>query len=126
MLFYIFSGFSLFFYVAVFNGFRKGKLPISTAVVVSCCAILFSYLAYMTYPDKTEALREQVYDATYKTCHEKWNANDTMRNSAIFIVQFQFARLDQQSLAPKEAYQAIHFICDIEAKEAQSKIKSIH
>jgi hypothetical protein len=48
-----------------------------------------------------------------------------MKNSAILIVYIQFLKLDQASLAPKEAYRAINIICTIDAKEARDKIKPL-
>ena len=95
--------------------FDKKKSATGSFVVTFC----FGVITYMLLPNA----QQDAYDIAYKTCHDKWDANDTMRNTAILGVQIQFKKLDQLSLAPSDSFGAIRIICEIEANKAKDAIK---
>ena len=66
---------------------------------------------------------EAEYSAVNKACWNKWNANDTMRNTAFVAVQMQMKRIDQLSKAPKDSDGAISLLCRIEADKAVEDLK---
>ena len=56
--------------------------------------------------------------AAYESCRDKWNKNDTSRQSLLLMVQLQFAKKDQLSAAPNTPTEAIRFWCNIYSDEA--------
>ena len=83
-------------------------------------ALMFGVIAYFTVPNLSKMEAEERYQKAYKQCHDKYSENDTMKNIALFVVQLQFKKMDNLSLAPKEPYRAIHILCDIEANNSKN------
>ena len=73
--------------------------------------------------DENKKKEEAEYTAVNKACWNKWNANDTMRNTALVAVQIQMKRIDQLSKAPKDFDGAISLLCRIEADKAVEELK---
>lgn len=72
---------------------------------------------------KSQAEKDQqaAYEMAFNTCENKWNANDTQKNTALLIVRMEFQRMDQLSIAPTDSYRAIRMICEVEAKKAKAE-----
>lgn len=114
VFFVILSGILLILSVFLLIKISKNALGLFILALFLCGII------YMFIPNA----QQDAYDIAYKTCHDKWNANDTMRNTAILIVQIQFKKLDQLSLAPSDSFGAINIICEIDANKAKDAVKS--
>ena len=72
-----------------------------------------------------KAIKEEItYTSVNNYCWSKWNANDTMRNSALLAVQIQMIKIDQLSLAPTDSSGAISLLCRLEAEKAVEQMKS--
>jgi len=72
-----------------------------------------------------KAIKEEIkYTSVNNSCWSKWNANDTMRNSALLAVQIQMKKIDQLSLAPTDSSGAISLLCRLEAEKAVEQMKS--
>ena len=114
----VFFGFLtlVFFVASVAFLFDKKKSATASFIFPFC----FGVITYMLLPNS----QQDAYDIAYKTCHDKWDANDTMRNSAILGVQIEFKKLDQLSLAPADSFGAIRIICEIEANKAKDAVNS--
>ena len=114
----VFFGFLtlVFFVASVSLFFDKNKSATGSFIFPFC----FGVITYMLLPNA----QQDAYDIAYKTCDAKWDANDTMRNTALLIVQIQFKKLDQLSLAPSVSFGAIRIICENEANEAKDAVKS--
>lgn len=89
-------------------------------IVFGLLGLLFGIATFFLYPNSEQNQLERRYEVVYQQCHDKYSANDTMRNTALLAVQLQFKKMDQLSLAPTESYQAIHIICDIEGNKAKT------
>jgi hypothetical protein len=74
------------------------------AFIAISCVIIFSTNA------KPDPIAEQK-KIERKACEDKWNINDTERNTALFIVRYQYMKMDQLSLAPTSVYDAISQLC---------------
>jgi len=73
--------------------------------------------------DENKKKEDAEYSAVNKACWTKWNANDTTRKSAFFIVQIQMKRIDQLSIAPTDFAGAISLLCRAEADKAVENFK---
>ena len=113
----VFFGFLtlVFFVASVSLFFDKNKSATGSFIFPFC----FGVITYMLLPNA----QQDAYDIAYKTCDAKWDANDTMRNTALLIVQIQFKKLDQLSLAPSDSFGAIRIICENEANKAKDAIR---
>lgn len=56
--------------------------------------------------------------STFEACRHDWNRDDTSRRKIVMMVQLQFAKRDQLSLAPDTPSEAIRFWCNIKSDEA--------
>jgi hypothetical protein len=74
--------------------------------------------------NEVENKKELQYKVAFNVCKDKWNANDTMKNSALITVQLQFKKIDQLSLAPTDYKSAIDLLCKVDAEKAVSIQKS--
>ena len=61
------------------------------------------------------------WNATYSACHQTWDANDTMRKSAMVASRAIFIRMNQASLAPDSTWGAINHLCTVEANTAHPR-----
>ena len=93
------------------------------AFFLFCAFISYILLHASLFRSAEENAVVNASQAARKTCEAKWGANDTQRNTALMIVQMQFARIDQASLAPTNPYSAISILCDIEANKAKEVAK---
>ena len=87
-------------------------LFVSIALVCTSCS-----------KDENQKKEDAEYSAVNKACWTKWNANDTMRNTAFVAVQIQMKRIDQLSKAPTDFEGAISLLCRVEADKAVENLK---
>jgi hypothetical protein len=75
--------------------------------------------------DPGEQLGEKEYKRVYSECENEYGQTDTSRNKALLIVQAEFAKDDNLSLAPTNPFRAIRMICEVKAQEAKDKANGI-
>ena len=73
---------------------KNTKIIENNILVFFILTVLFGILSFVFYPNSDKNKREEEYQIFYNQCHEKYSANDTMRNTALFVVQLQFKRMD--------------------------------